>query len=147
MTSKLHQFKLLLLGLMLSLVTLGAQAEQKIKKGNWDVHYIAFNSTFLTPDVAKEYGIVRSKYNGLINISVLDTAKDSEAQRVFVKGSAKNLVGQEKELKFKQITEGKSIYYICQFSFANEETFRFEITVSQGNRSETIKFTEKMYAQ
>ena len=35
--------------LLALLLTPNAQAEQKKQLGNWDVHYIAFNSTFLTP--------------------------------------------------------------------------------------------------
>ena len=32
-------------------------AEQKIVKGNWDIHYIAFPSTFIKAETAKEYGL------------------------------------------------------------------------------------------
>ena len=47
-------------------------AEQKKTLGNWDIHYIAFNSTFLTPDVARAANLSRNKTNAIINISVLD---------------------------------------------------------------------------
>lgn len=143
-------FKLWLTGILLALLStfsFNTNAEQKVAKGNWDIHYIAFNSTFLQPDIAKHYNIVRSKYNGVINISVLNTDKQNAAQRVHIKGRAKNLIGHDKAIKFKQVTEGKSIYYLAQIGFNDEETFKFEITVTQGDRSETFKFQEKFYAQ
>lgn len=124
-----------------------AQAEQKITKGNWDIHYIAFNSTFLQPDIAKNYQIVRSKYNAVINISVLDTSQNNSAQRVFIKGSAKNLLGQDKSIKFKQVSEGKSIYYLATLNFNDQETFKFNITITQGERSETLTFQQMFYAE
>ena len=76
-----------------------AHAEQKQVLGNWDVHYIALNTTFLSPEVAKQYGIVRSRFNALINISVLDR-KDKSAQSVILTGEAKNLIGVIKKLTF-----------------------------------------------
>lgn len=137
----------LALATVCAITSFTANAEQKITKGNWDVHYIAFNSTFLQPDIAKSYNIVRSKYSGVINISVLNTDKQNAAQRVHIKAKAKNLIGHDKNIKFKQITEGKSIYYIGQISYTDQETFKFDITVTQGDRSETLKFQQKFYAQ
>ncbi len=56
--------------LLALLMTLPLRAEQMKELGPWQVHYSAFNSSFLTPDVAKAYGLERSRYNGIINIAV-----------------------------------------------------------------------------
>ena len=102
--------------LMIGLVfTIPANAEQKQVLGSWDVHYIALNSTFLTPKVAKQYGIVRSKFNGLLNISVLDR-QDKSAQSVILTGEAKNLLGVVKPLTFKEVKEGQATNLI-KFNF------------------------------
>ena len=37
--------------LLISLAATNASAEQKKVLGPWDVHYIAFNSSILTPEV------------------------------------------------------------------------------------------------
>ena len=84
---------MLLASLALSMT---ARAEQKETLGDWDVHYIAFNSTFITPDIAKHYAIVRSKYNGVINISILDK-QTQEAQSAVLTGTARNLLGVSKK--------------------------------------------------
>ena len=130
------------LGLIFSLQV---NAEQKQVLGSWDVHYIALNSTFLTPQVAKQYSIVRSKFNGLINISVLDR-HDKSAQSVVLTGEAKNLLGVIKKLTFKQVTEGKAIYYLAVLPFSDREQYRISIDINNGIEQKTLKFQHKFYA-
>jgi hypothetical protein len=132
----------LTLGLLLSSPV---SAEQKQELGKWEVHYIALNSTFLTPQVAKQYGIVRSKFNGLINISVLDR-QDKAAQSVVLTGEAKNLLGVIKKLTFKQVTEGKAIYYLAVLPFSDLEQYRISININDGTEQKTLKFQHKFYA-
>ena len=121
------------------------QAEQKKDIGNWEVHYMALTSTFLTPQVALNYDIVRSRYNGLINISVLDK-KSKTAQSVVLSGEAKNLLGVVKNLSFQQVTEGESIYYLATLSFSDQELYRFNITINDGTDQQTLKFQHKFYS-
>ncbi|MFT4938849.1 MAG: hypothetical protein ACI88A_001880 [Paraglaciecola sp.] len=143
--SKLKSFGYFWATLCILALTPLAQAEQKKDLGKWEVHYIALTSTFLTPQVAKTYGIVRSRYNGLINISVLDR-KNKLAQSVVLSGQAKNLLGVVKKLSFKKITEGESIYYLAVLPFSDLEQYRFNILVSDGNEQETLKFQHKFYS-
>lgn len=130
---------------LLSLSNL-ALAENMKKMGNMDVHYMAMGATFLTPEVAKAYGIERSKYNGLVNISVLDnTKKGKPAITVAITGSAKNLAGQKKTIEFSEVKEGDAIYYLAQVSYRNEETVQFNLTISNGKESHNLKFNQKFY--
>ncbi len=122
-----------------------AHAEQKQVLGNWDVHYIALNTTFLSPEVAKQYGIVRSKFNALINISVLDR-KEKLAQSVILTGEAKNLIGVIKKLTFKQVKEGKAVYYLAVLPFSDLEQYRISININDGLEQKTLKFQHKFYA-
>jgi hypothetical protein len=129
---------------MLALLSPNAFAEQKETLGEWDVHYIVVGTPFLTPEVASSYGIVRSKFNALVNISVLDKAT-GEAQRVDVSGNAKNLLGNTRQLTFKKVEEGDAIYYLAVLPFRDQETFRFNIDVKKGTTKQTLKFQQKMY--
>lgn len=123
-----------------------AAAEQKEQLGDWDVHYIVVNTTFFTPEVARSYGIVRSKYNALVNVSVLD--KDTQqAQVVSVSGKATNLLGTAKDLTFKRVQEGDAIYYLAPISFNDRETFRFAIDIQRGNDTQTLKFQQEMFVE
>lgn len=121
-------------------------AEQKKVLGAWDVHYIAIPSTFLSPEVAKKNGIIRSKYNALLNISILDKTT-KKAQSVSVRGNARNLIGTTKQLAFKQVKEGKAIYYLSTVNFSDQETLRFTIDIQLGNEIQQLKFQQKMYAE
>ncbi|MBE0362999.1 hypothetical protein PULV_a0613 [Pseudoalteromonas ulvae UL12] len=114
--------------------------------GDWEVHYIAFPSTFLQPNIAKHYGLERSKYSGVINISVLDSRhKDKPAQQVEIVGQARNLLGNTVSLDFKEVVEGDAVYYIAPIKFTNEEIYRFNIDLKQGRQQHTLKFQQKFY--
>ena len=115
---------LLLMSLCLSLPAL---AEQKQSYGDLDVHYSAFNSGFLQPEVAAATGLVRSKTQGVVNVAVLKAGTASSAQ---VNGTVKNLLGQSTALSFKEVKEGKAIYYLAQFPFEQRETLRFTLNLT-----------------
>ncbi len=134
----------LILPCLLLACSLAVNAEQKQRLGDWDVHYMVVNTPFLTPEVAASYGIVRSKYNALVNLSVLD-ASSGEAQRVSLSGTATNLLGSSHTLNFKKVEEGDAIYYLAVLPFRDQETFRFSIEVQKGNDSHTLSFKQKLY--
>lgn len=131
----------LLLGLAISF---GAVAEQKKQLGNWDVHYIAFPAPLLTPEIALQYRLQRSKYNAVINISVLDKTSQ-QAQKVALNGTAKDLQGRQRKLEFTEVVEGNAVYYLAQLPFYNEQRFSFAITVASGNESQLLQFDQTFY--
>ncbi|ALM89442.1 MULTISPECIES: DUF4426 domain-containing protein [Alteromonas] len=133
-----------LLGSLLLIISSAAHAEQKQQLGEWDVHYMVVSTPFLTPEVAASYGIVRSKFNALVNISVLD-AVTGTAQRVSVSGTAKNLIGTTKTLTFKKVEEGDAIYYLAVLPFRDRENYRFSIDVQRGNTMQTLNFKQEMF--
>lgn len=136
-------FKSLLLTITL-LCSANASAEQMQKLGDWDVHYIAFPSTFLTAEVASTYDINRSKYLGIINISVLDS-DNQKSQAVTITITARNLLGNIRELEVREIREQNAIYYIAEVPHRNEETYRIKVTLSSGNQTQELKFQQKFY--
>lgn len=137
----------LLLAITISFfATTYASAENMKKLGSMNVHYMAIGSTFFTPEIAKVYGITRSRYNGLINISVLDNSKtDNPAKTVSISGQAKNNLGQFKTLEFTEVKEGDAIYYLAQIKYSNEETLHFTLAINDGKEQQTLKFSQKFY--
>ncbi|WP_339906355.1 DUF4426 domain-containing protein [Pseudomonas guineae] len=136
----MHRIALLFIALCLSLPAL---AERKQSFGDLDVHYIAFNSSFLQPDIAAANGLVRSKTLGVVNISVL---KDGKASNASVSGEVKDLVGRNQPLTFKQVTEGEAIYYLAQFPFNQQELLRFTITVRAADGvAHSIEFNQEVF--
>jgi hypothetical protein len=138
--------KLLIVSLSYFIALTNVNAENMKKLGNMNVHYIAIGSTFLTPEIAKLYDIKRSRYNGLINISVLDNSKEgTPAKRVSISGKAKNNVGQSKKIEFQEVTEGSSIYYLAQVRYDNEETIHFDLIINDGIEIQQLTFSQKFY--
>ncbi|MBR9728224.1 DUF4426 domain-containing protein [Shewanella intestini] len=122
-------------------------AGQKQQVGKFDIHYMALDSTFLTPAVAKKYGITRSQYRSIVNITVLDTSQEGNPPvAVKISGVAHNLLDTQKKLKFQEIREGKSIYYIAQLSYRDNQETRFKIAIQHGtDLNTTIHFKRKFY--
>ncbi|MBW8192659.1 DUF4426 domain-containing protein [Neiella marina] len=121
-----------------------AQAEVH-NAGPYQVHFSAFESTFLTPEVAKTYNITRSRYNGVINISVLDTRSGNLPTEVEITGDAKNLIGHNVPLDFKEVKEGEAVYYLEQIRYSNEETFRFKLEITTPEGTYPVEFMKKFY--
>jgi hypothetical protein len=142
-----HSIMKFLLAITISFFTISyASAENMKKLGSMDVHYMAIGSTFFTPEIAKVYGITRSRYNGLINISVLDNTKaGNPAKTVSITGKAKNNLGQFKTIEFTEVKEGEAIYYLAQIKYSNEETLNFTLAINDGKEQQTLKFSQKFY--
>ncbi|TVO86402.1 DUF4426 domain-containing protein [Shewanella algae] len=124
-----------------------AQAEQKQTVGQFDIHYMALGSTFLTPSIAKSYGIERSRYTGIINIAVLDTSEEGNpAVPVEISGLANNLIDARMQLKFREIREGDAIYYIAEVPYRDDQEINFQILIKRGNElNTTLAFKQKFY--
>lgn len=139
---KLTVIALLSFGLIASVF-----AEQKQSVGNYDIHYMALGSTFLTPTIARSYGIERSRYTGLVNIAILDTSQEGNpAVPVEISGIANNLLDARIELKFREIREGKAIYYIAEVPYRDDQEINFQIAVKHKNKLNTaLKFKQKFY--
>ena len=121
------------------------QAQESQKVGPYEVHFSAFESTFLTPEIAKTYQLTRSRYQAVINVAVLDTRKGNAATQVVLKGYANNLLGHQVDFNFKEVKEEQAIYYLEQLTYTNEETFRFYLTLQTPEGEFPVKFVKKFY--
>lgn len=128
------------------MLTATVNAENMKKLNDLNVHYIAIGSTFLTPEIAKAYGIERSRYKGLVNIAVLDNTQDGNpAKTVNINGKARNDVGQIKSLDFMEVKEGDAVYYLAQVGYSNEETIYFDINITDKGKQHNLTFSQKFY--
>lgn len=112
------------------------------------VYYTVFNSTFISPEIAKAYNIKRSKYESLLNVVV---SKNGEHGGVPAKlsGTVKNLLQQQQPLNFKTIEEENTVYYIAPVRVSGEEIIHFEISarIEGEPKPLTLKFSKKLYAE
>jgi len=127
--------KISLLFLVFScLISAQVQAEQAQNFGDYTVHYIAVNSTFISPEIAERYSIVRSARKAFLNISVIKNTSDTGTPvAARITGEKANLLGQNSTINFIEVNEGDAIYYIGQFDFSNAENLRFNLEVQPEN--------------
>jgi hypothetical protein len=125
-----------------------ALAESK-NLGSYTVHYSAVNSTFLTPEIAAQYHIVRSQRHAFLNIAVLrNNGGSGTPVAAKLSGGRTNLMQQTGAIDFHEIHEGDSIYYIGEFDFSNAETLRFKLDVQPEGIGESyrVEWTTRLYA-
>lgn len=124
-------------------LALPALAERKISFGELDVHYSAFNSSFLQPEIANAVGLPRSKTRGILNVAVLKAGQASHAK---VSGQVTDLIGKSRPLDFREVNEGGAIYYLAQFPINQQEVLRFAIQVQAGEGSvNSFEFTQEVF--
>jgi hypothetical protein len=137
--------------LLILLLTTGlSQAEQKKTFGDYHVHYSVLNTTFITPENAKNYGITRSKNRALVNIAIRKRQRDgsSTAQRAMVIGTSSDLI-HKSALEFNEVTEADAIYYIAELRFNDKELRSFDIKVQPDPNisAYTLRFSKTLYEQ
>ncbi len=123
-------------------------AENMKKFGDLEVHYIGLSTSILQPEIAKAYGLERSRYRGFVNISILDTSQPGKpAITAGLSGTATNLVGQQMGLEFQQVKEGSAIYYLASVKYPNDETYTFNITINNNGQEYLLTFKQKFYVE
>jgi len=137
-----------LLLLLTGAVSTPAFAENSKTFGNYIVHYNAFRSDILTPEIAKAYSLTRRNNRMVVNITV--QKKDGDASKPVkakVEGFASNLTGQTKTLEFKEIHDGEAIYYLAQAQVSNRETLKFDIKATPQGESLTarVNFSQQFF--
>ncbi|MBF8744162.1 DUF4426 domain-containing protein [Pseudomonas putida] len=141
----MRRLALFLISLCLALPALAADAARPERKevfGDVTVHYSAFTSSMLQPNIAAATGLVRSKNQGVLNIAVIKAGKPSIA---VVSGTVKDLTGRSSPLSFRQITDQGAVYYIAQFKIEQAETLTFDLNVETGGISHPLSFNQEVF--
>lgn len=136
--------------LALTLLPVGAQAEQAVSFGKYIAYYNAVQTSFLTPKIAQDYGIVRSRNRVMLNISVQQrTGNGLKAVHASVTATASNLSGQLKEIDMREVTDGDAIYYLGEFSVDNEEMLDFTVHIKPepSGPSHVLRFREQFFTR
>lgn len=132
----------IIIALIVSLLPVsGAVAEPGYSQrlGEYRIYYNAFDSTFLSPEIARAYGIKRSANRGVLNVSVQRTSPipipagfpgmPGIPVQATIVANATNLNNQIKSIGMRQILDHGAIYYIGEFPISNEETLDFHVLV------------------
>ena len=148
MIKNTHGFTRILL-IVCSIFSFNAFAENSKTFGDYVVHFNAFRSDTLTPEIAKAYQLTRRNNRMVVNITVQKRDADTKNApiKANVSGFASNLTGQVKNLEFSEIHDGDAIYYLAQSQVSHRETLMFEIKVTPEGSSKTgqIKFKQQFF--
>jgi len=141
----------LLPALLLSLLFVGPQAQSETRRiDNWEIIYTVVNTTFVEPEVAARYQLVRAEDRAFVNIAVRELLPDggSRAVTTRIEGRSWDLM-QNQFLEFQEIREGDAVYYIADFEFTDGELRFFDLLLAPegAERSSQIKFQHKVYAE
>lgn len=124
----MNRFLLILILGLCALFSVCVQAQGQQKHGDYTVYHTVFNSTFLQPDIAQAYGLVRGDHWFLVNISVNGGGKIF-GQKAILKGTASDLMQRQTQLEFQEISEGDATYYIAPMRIPGQEILHFTIEV------------------
>ncbi len=135
----------LLIALLLAPLAL---AQQSKRFEPFEVHYSVVSTTFLSPQVAGSYGIVRGRDRAILNLAVREHLADgtTRARSAKLQGRTWDLF-QNQFLEFQEIREGEAIYYIGEFEFSEGELrfFNVDILPEGAERSSKLNFKQKVY--
>ncbi|AMD02442.1 MULTISPECIES: DUF4426 domain-containing protein [Halomonas] len=118
--------------LLLLCLALPLQAQQYEQVGDYQVHYSAVSTSFLSADVAAEHGIQRSPAMALVNVSVLEALEDGTMRAVNAPVSGKVGTvgdGSPSPLSFRSLRTGDSVSQVAVFRIIEDEPMRFDLEV------------------
>ena len=120
-----------------------AIAEQFETFGDYTIHYSAFTTDVLSEEIARSYGIARSKNRALLNISILKQAMDTSGTPIHaaVKVSATNLSAQLRELEVRELEEPGAVYYLAETGVKHGEVLTYNVEVTPGESSMPYRFS------
>ena len=138
---------LLAVSLMLwSTLVAGQQSE---RFDQFELHYSIVYSTFLTPQIAAEFGIPRGKDKAMLTLSVRDAeASDVEGRPMRIEGRTWDLITGG-DMTIKEVREGRATYYLIPFEFLDREYrfFEFDFTPEGSDQTYRYKFKTQLWRQ
>ncbi|WP_346796385.1 DUF4426 domain-containing protein [Halomonas sp. Bachu 37] len=128
-----------------------ALAEQYTQVGDFEIHYNAVNTSFLTPEVAQANNIQRSQGLALLNVSVREVQEegDTRAVNAGVEGTVSGLTGEAQNLAFRTVHDGDSTYHLATFRIREDEPMRFDLDVRYDRNAEPVEisFIQRFYLE
>ncbi|MEC9363527.1 MAG: DUF4426 domain-containing protein [Pseudomonadota bacterium] len=133
---------------LLLLCSLGAAAEQYVDDGPFRVHYAAVNTTALTPEVARQFGVARTRNEILL---VLNAQQRIDGRYVPVpataSGTATTLLGHVQTLELRAVREAEVHYVVASFQTLDGEfmTIDAQVLPQGANAPLQVRFRQQFY--
>lgn len=119
--------------------------------GDYVLYFNALKTDQLSPDIAREYGIVRSKSRALLNVSMHRKHANGQTEAVTgaVSASAINLNGQLRTMTLREVREEAAIYYIGELAITDGEVLIYTIDAVPINDQSryTVRFKKQFFVE
>lgn len=98
---------------------------------DYTIHFNAFPSEHLQPNIAKAIGIERDSSHAVVTVVINKNNESLKPQSVKanVNGNAFNLTGMMRRMKLREVKDHGAIYYISDFGVRNGERLTFNMSV------------------
>jgi hypothetical protein len=124
--------------------------ESHVDFGDYVVYFNALSTDQLTPAIASQYGIVRSKDRVLLNVAIHRKVSGGATEAVAgtVSASATNLNGQLRGMTLREIREEKAIYYVGELGITDGEVLIYTVDALPAgtNRTLNLRFQRQFFA-
>ncbi|MBQ0762599.1 DUF4426 domain-containing protein [Marinobacter psychrophilus] len=124
------------------------QADSK-NFGEYTVSWSVLPSTFLTPEIAKENNLQRSKGIGIVNVAIMQTSANGTLSPVAgqVEGRVTNDIQQVRFLAFRRIQEGSAVYFIAEYQYGTAELLTFNVTARPTGHDQElpVRFSQALF--
>ncbi|ODS24568.1 hypothetical protein AB835_03020 [Candidatus Endobugula sertula] len=126
---------------------INAQENISYDLGEYTVYYNVFNSSLIPAEVAQAYHLTRAKDRVYLNVAVVKKSGGYGFAPAKLEGVYRNLIQQQFPLKFIEIKESTSTYYLAPIHFNNEDILHLDITVKPNRTGSetTFTITKKLY--
>jgi hypothetical protein len=118
--------------------------------GEYVLHFNSMRTDKLQPEVASMYNISRSGDRVLLVVSIIKKSDDPQGVSVAgeVTATARNLLGQPKIVRIRQIDDAGVHYYIADVGITDEELLYFDVaaTPEGGNTDLAVRFSRQFVA-
>lgn len=134
--------------LALALHAFVAHAEQYVDAGEFRVHYAAINTTQLTPEVARQFGVERTRNRILLVLNAQqEVGGRYQPVPATAAGTATTLLGHVQKLVLRPIREADVHYVIATFETLDGEfmTVDTQVLPSGSNTPIAVKFKQQFY--
>jgi hypothetical protein len=119
--------------------------------GEYVLYFNALNTDQLSPEIAREYGIVRSKSRAMLNVSMRRKLENGSTEAVTgaVSASAINLNGQLMTMTLREIREETAIYYVGELGITNGEVLIYTVDATPSNEASrfTVRFKKQFFIE
>lgn len=131
------------LAIGLLFLSMGASAQGVAQHGDYQIHYNAVPSGFLTVDVAQSYGILRSRNRGVLLVSV---KRDNQAVSARVEAQVGSGGDRLEVLEMRPVQTSGIISYLGSFTIADGESRHFRLHIAPtGGPPIDLEFSQQFF--